>query len=105
MRGGVRNHSKCDDSGTLGLCLKRTSTLIMLGLAAAALAACSLPWGGGQAPAPPPSTPSVAQQQDGTPTPRVEQLGHADLATFGIGTEITVQEWRGVRLPSRMSMS
>ena len=69
MRGGVRNHSKCDDSGTLGLCLKRTSTLIMLGLAAAALAACSLPWGGGQAPAPPPSTPSVAQQQDGTPTP------------------------------------
>jgi ATP-dependent DNA helicase RecQ len=32
----------------------------------------------------------------GKRTPRVEQLGHADLATFGIGTELTDQEWRGV---------
>ena len=32
----------------------------------------------------------------GKRTPRVEQLGHADLATFGIGTELTEQEWRGV---------
>ncbi|MBA4248667.1 MAG: DNA helicase RecQ [Microbacterium sp.] len=32
----------------------------------------------------------------GKRTPRVEQLGHADLATFGIGTELGDQEWRGV---------
>lgn len=32
----------------------------------------------------------------GKRTPRVEQLGHTDLATFGIGTELTDQEWRGV---------
>jgi ATP-dependent DNA helicase RecQ len=32
----------------------------------------------------------------GKRTPRIEQLGHADLATFGIGTELTEQEWRGV---------
>ncbi len=32
----------------------------------------------------------------GKRTPRVEQLGHADLATFGIGTELNDQEWRGV---------
>ncbi len=32
----------------------------------------------------------------GKRTPRVEQLGHADLATFGIGTELSEQEWRGV---------
>ena len=32
----------------------------------------------------------------GKRTPRVEQLGHADLATFGIGAELTDQEWRGV---------
>ncbi|GAA1731756.1 DNA helicase RecQ [Microcella frigidaquae] len=32
----------------------------------------------------------------GKRTPRVEQLGHADLATFGIGTELSDVEWRGV---------
>ncbi len=32
----------------------------------------------------------------GKQTPRVTQLGHADLATFGIGTELGEAEWRGV---------
>jgi ATP-dependent DNA helicase RecQ len=32
----------------------------------------------------------------GKRTARVEQLGHADLATFGIGTELSEPEWRGV---------
>jgi ATP-dependent DNA helicase RecQ len=32
----------------------------------------------------------------GNRTPRIEQLGHTDLSTFGIGTELTDQEWRGV---------
>ena len=32
----------------------------------------------------------------GKRTPRVEQLGHADLATFGIGSDLSDQEWRGV---------
>jgi ATP-dependent DNA helicase RecQ len=32
----------------------------------------------------------------GKRTPRVEQLGHADLATFGIGSDLGDQEWRGV---------
>ena len=32
----------------------------------------------------------------GKPTPRVTQLGHETLATFGIGQELSDQEWRGV---------
>ncbi|WP_396134680.1 DNA helicase RecQ [Cellulomonas sp. ATA003] len=32
----------------------------------------------------------------GKTTPRVTQLGHADLSVFGIGTELTDTEWRGV---------
>lgn len=32
----------------------------------------------------------------GKQTPRIEQLGHTELSTFGIGTELTEQEWRGV---------
>ncbi len=32
----------------------------------------------------------------GNRTPRIEQLGHTELSTFGIGTELTDQEWRGV---------
>lgn len=32
----------------------------------------------------------------GKPTPRVVQLGHESLATFGIGQDLTEQEWRGV---------
>jgi len=32
----------------------------------------------------------------GKRTPRVEQLGHTELATFGIGAELNDQEWRGV---------
>ena len=32
----------------------------------------------------------------GKRTPRVEQLGHTELSTFGIGTELGEQEWRGV---------
>ncbi|WP_168916560.1 DNA helicase RecQ [Microcella flavibacter] len=32
----------------------------------------------------------------GKRTPRVEQLGHADLATFGIGSDLSDQDWRGV---------
>jgi len=30
----------------------------------------------------------------GKRTPRVEQLGHTELSTFGIGTEFSEQEWR-----------
>jgi len=32
----------------------------------------------------------------GKPTPRVEQLGHASLSTFGIGEDLAEAEWRGV---------
>jgi len=32
----------------------------------------------------------------GKQTPRVTQLGHDSLATFGIGQELSEQEWRGV---------
>ncbi|QOD93546.1 DNA helicase RecQ [Chryseoglobus sp. 28M-23] len=32
----------------------------------------------------------------GKRTPRVEQLGHDSLATFGIGDDLSDQEWRGV---------
>jgi ATP-dependent DNA helicase RecQ len=32
----------------------------------------------------------------GKPTPRVLQLGHDSLATFGIGQDLTEQEWRGI---------
>lgn len=32
----------------------------------------------------------------GKRTPRVEQLRHDELSTFGIGTELSEQEWRGV---------
>ena len=32
----------------------------------------------------------------GVPTPRVSQLGHTDLTTFGIGTDLTQGQWRGV---------
>jgi ATP-dependent DNA helicase RecQ len=32
----------------------------------------------------------------GRSTPRVTQLGHETLATFGIGQELSDQEWRGV---------
>ena len=32
----------------------------------------------------------------GKVTPRVTQLGHADLSVFGIGTELSEAEWRGV---------
>ncbi|MBX3091517.1 MAG: DNA helicase RecQ [Cryobacterium sp.] len=32
----------------------------------------------------------------GRQTPRVDQNGHDDLATFGIGTELSESEWRGV---------
>ncbi|GAB96503.1 putative ATP-dependent DNA helicase RecQ [Kineosphaera limosa NBRC 100340] len=32
----------------------------------------------------------------GKRTARVEQLGHSDLSTFGIGTECSEPEWRGV---------
>ncbi|UYN85046.1 MAG: DNA helicase RecQ [Microcella sp.] len=32
----------------------------------------------------------------GKRTPRIEQLGHHELSTFGIGTEFSEQEWRGV---------
>ncbi len=32
----------------------------------------------------------------GKQTPRVDQYGHDDVATFGIGTELSETEWRGV---------
>ena len=32
----------------------------------------------------------------GKQTPRVDQYGHDDLSTFGIGTELAEAEWRGV---------
>lgn len=32
----------------------------------------------------------------GKTTPRVTQLGHASLSTFGIGADLSVGEWRGV---------
>lgn len=32
----------------------------------------------------------------GVATPRVSQLGHTDLTTFGIGTDLTQGQWRGV---------
>jgi ATP-dependent DNA helicase RecQ len=32
----------------------------------------------------------------GKQTPRVDQYGHDDLATFGIGTDLSETEWRGV---------
>ncbi len=32
----------------------------------------------------------------GRQTPRVDQYGHDDLSTFGIGTELSEAEWRGV---------
>jgi len=32
----------------------------------------------------------------GKPTPRMEQLGHAGLSTFGIGEDLSDAEWRGV---------
>ena len=32
----------------------------------------------------------------GKPTPRVQQLGHDALSTFGIGTDLSDGEWRGV---------
>ncbi len=32
----------------------------------------------------------------GKQTPRVDQYGHDDLSTFGIGTELSETEWRGV---------
>ncbi|WP_081785209.1 DNA helicase RecQ [Cellulomonas sp. KRMCY2] len=32
----------------------------------------------------------------GKPTPRIEQLGHTSLSVFGIGTDLTEPEWRGV---------
>jgi ATP-dependent DNA helicase RecQ len=32
----------------------------------------------------------------GKSTPRIEQHGHGNLSTFGIGTELSEQEWRGV---------
>jgi len=32
----------------------------------------------------------------GKPTPRMDQLGHAGLSTFGIGEDLSDAEWRGV---------
>ncbi|MEN0128308.1 MAG: DNA helicase RecQ [Brevundimonas sp.] len=32
----------------------------------------------------------------GKATPRVSQLGHADLSTFGIGADVSEADWRGV---------
>ena len=32
----------------------------------------------------------------GKPTPRIGQLGHASLSVYGIGTELSDTEWRGV---------